>query len=70
MKPKKLYRCPVCGDIVTEEKWLESIEHGGSGYCLCEFSAYDEKGELWFPRTYNEYDVYHLSAPTVKKEGT
>jgi len=34
----KLYRCPVCGDVLTEEEYSAQFESGGSGYCYCQFS--------------------------------
>lgn len=67
MKPEKLYRCPTCGDIITEQALERSMESGGIGMCYCEFSAIDEDGDVWYPRIYNEYDVYHLS-PTKAKQ--
>jgi len=33
----KLYRCPECGDIVTEADILESLSNGGYGMCMCKF---------------------------------
>ena len=57
--PEKLYLCPACGEIITEEEWLEDLETGGSGYCYCDYSATDpETGEIWYPRILHEYVVY------------
>jgi hypothetical protein len=61
---KKLYRCPTCGDVLTETEYEASFLAGGNGYCLCQFSAVDEKGENWFPRMMTEYDVYILQEDT------
>jgi hypothetical protein len=55
---KKLYRCPLCGDTLTEVEYLRSFEGGGNGYCGCRFSAKDEHGNIWFPREYVEYEVF------------
>ena len=60
MKPEKLYRCPACGHVITDKIYKLDLETGGPGYCNCEFSAVDENGEIWYPRIYHEYDVYHL----------
>jgi len=51
----KLYRCPVCGDVLTEEEWEADFEIGGNGMCPCDF----KDGE----RVYHEYDVYHYRHP-------
>lgn len=55
---KKLYRCPICGEVLTEEEYLNQFESGGSGYCYCEFSAINEKGEIWYPRILHEYEAF------------
>jgi len=34
---EKLFVCPKCGDIVTENDILESLTTGGFGMCLCCF---------------------------------
>ena len=31
----KLYRCPECGDIVTEDEIAEDCALGGYGTCMC-----------------------------------
>lgn len=68
MKPEKLYRCPICGGVLTEETWLEGMDAGGSGYCMCEYMMIDPgTREPWYPRILHEYDVYHLSAPSAKE---
>ena len=71
-KPTRLYRCPTCAGVLTEREFEEQMESGGSGYCDCGFMAYDDEGEVYFPRLYYEYDVYSLvprsSNQTVKKE--
>ena len=36
-KTQKLYKCPECGDIVTEDDILEDLTTGGFGCCLCKF---------------------------------
>ena len=53
----KLYRCPACGDVLTEEEYEAQLNQGQC-YCLCEFSAVDENGEIWYPRIMNEYEVF------------
>jgi len=55
---KKLYRCPKCGEVVTDKELDERMDCGGLPYCYCEFSAYDENGEIWFPRRYVEYEIF------------
>jgi len=50
--PKKLYRCPNCGETLTDEEWKDTFETGGYGYCLCKFMG----GE----RIVTDYDVYIL----------
>ncbi len=62
MNPEKLYRCSACGTIVTDEELERSMESGRMGMCYCEYSAIDpETGDVWYPRIFNDYDVYHLS---------
>lgn len=69
MKPEKLYRCPACGEVITDEEYEAQFESGGSSYCLCDFSETDpDTGEVWFPRIFHEYDVYHHSASSVRDE--
>ena len=65
-KPQKLFRCPVCGNIITEDRWLEDMKQGGNGYCACEFMTQDENGDVFFPRIYHEYDVYALQSSEQK----
>ena len=36
-KTQKLYQCPECGNIVTEDDILEDLTTGGYGMCLCLF---------------------------------
>jgi len=64
--PEKLYRCSRCGFILTEEEWLDEIGFGGSGYCMCEYSAIDEEGNVWYPRILHEYRVYRLQGSASK----
>jgi len=66
MKPEKLFRCYACGEVITKEEWLKDLESGGTGYCMCDFSAIDEKGEVWYPRILHEYDIYVLQSYTEK----
>jgi len=56
---KKLFRCRFCGDVLTEEEWEEDLECGGIGMCPCDFLDGD--------RVYHEYDVYHLSPPSINE---
>lgn len=35
LEQSKLYICPECGDIVTEDDILEDLTTGGFGCCLC-----------------------------------
>jgi len=67
MKPKKLYRCPKCGDIITDQELEWRMEGGGMGMCYCEFSAIDQDGDVFYPRIFHEYDVYHLSGETANE---
>ena len=46
----KLYRCPECGDVLTEEDYQKEMESGSSGYCYCLFSSED--------RILVEYEVF------------
>jgi len=57
-KVTKLYRCPACGDVLTEEEYVKSLGMGSNGYCSCRFSAKDKQGNIWFPREYTEYEVF------------
>lgn len=34
---QKLFICPECGDIVTDDDILESLTNGGFGMCMCKF---------------------------------
>ena len=61
---KTLYRCPKCGETITDIELDKRAESGGLPYCYCRYSAYDENGDIWFPREFVEYDVYHLSHTT------
>lgn len=49
MSPKKLYRCPACGDVLTEEEYEADCVQGG-GYCYCQFKSGD--------RILTGYEVY------------
>lgn len=68
MKPKRLFRCSVCEDVLTEEEWEEYMETGGSGYCMCGFTKIDGEGEAWFPRVLREYDVYLLKERNINEQ--
>jgi len=35
---KKLYICPKCGDVKTEEEVMFDAGHGGMGMCDCDFT--------------------------------
>lgn len=54
----KLYRCPICKNILTQEEWEADFKIGGNGMCPCTFAD----GH----RVYIEYDVYHLSPTTAR----
>ena len=56
----KLYRCRVCGDVLTQMEWEADIEIGGIGMCPCDFGDGN--------RVYYEYDVYHLSPTTAREK--
>ena len=56
-KVKTLYRCPICGDVVTDEEYEWLFEIGGNGMCQCDF----QDGN----RIYYGYDVYRLSKPNM-----
>lgn len=60
MKPERLYRCPVCGDIVSEQEIEESMQSGGMGMCYCQY----KDGQ----RILIEYDVYHLIQTAREKD--
>lgn len=62
----KLYGCPVCGEALTDEEYKDQLENTGQGYCLCEFSATDENGDVWYPRILHEYEVFEKI--TVRRE--
>ena len=34
-----MYKCRVCGRIITEKQYIEEQECGSMGYCHCEFST-------------------------------
>ena len=51
-KPTKYFRCPKCGDIVTENEILEDLINGSYGACMCQFG----NGS----RTINMYEPYDL----------
>ena len=57
---KTLYRCPKCGDILTEKEWNDSFVAGGNGLCPCEF----RNGS----RIYYGYDVYDIRNPRQPRE--
>ncbi len=61
---KTIYRCPKCGDILTEKEWTDSFDSGGNGMCPCEFRDGN--------RIYYGYDVYDLrgSEQTPEKEAS
>ena len=67
MKPKRLFRCPECGDTLKEEDYDRQFDYVGMGMCYCKFSEVGENGDVLFPRILVEYDVYHLSAPTMNE---
>jgi hypothetical protein len=51
----RLYRCPACGDTITEEEYLTGLDIGSMGYCYCEYGM-NEDG--YYNRTLNEYEVF------------
>lgn len=57
--PKKIYRCPVCGEVLTDAEFKASCLQGG-GYCYCQFKS----GE----RILTEYDVYIKAGASVGGE--
>ena len=61
MKPKKLYRCPVCDEVLTDVQWEADFEIGGNGMCPCDFMLNES-------RVYHEYDIYTLQTSEVKSE--
>ena len=48
---KKLYRCPACGDVLTDAEYDADCATGG-GYCYCQFKDGD--------RILTGYDIYIL----------
>jgi len=56
-KIDKLYRCPVCGEILTDVEYEASFESGGIGYCNCDWTCET--------RIYHEYEVFEK----VKNDG-
>ena len=53
----KRYRCPRCGNIITEEERQQMIEQDplGGAYCYCEYFTPGEDGEPIYLRILNEY---------------
>lgn len=37
LNPQKLYQCPVCGDVVTEDDIVKDLTSGGYGMCMCQY---------------------------------
>ena len=54
----KLYRCPSCGEVLTDEEYDEQLEDGFQGYCYCMYTAYDKDGVVWYPRELVPYEVF------------
>ena len=48
--PRRLYRCPACGDVITEEEYLDWLSVG-VGYCMCQYTGDGE-------RILTGYEVY------------
>ena len=59
---QKLFVCPKCGDIVTEDDILEDLSTGGFGCCLCSYG----NGSRVLVR-YKPYDP-ELDAPITPGE--
>lgn len=34
-----MYKCKVCGRIITDEEYTDEQECGSGGYCYCQFSS-------------------------------
>ena len=56
---KKLYRCPACGDVLTDAEYDADCATGG-GYCYCQFKDGD--------RILTGYDVYLLQQTQTTKK--
>lgn len=52
---KRLYRCPSCGEVLTEDEFEVHCENGGMPYCYCQFGL-DDEGD--FNRIFTEYETF------------
>uniref|UniRef100_A0A6M3X892 Uncharacterized protein n=1 Tax=viral metagenome TaxID=1070528 RepID=A0A6M3X892_9ZZZZ len=57
-KIQKLYRCPECGSVLTDEEYESQTGYGRLGYCMCKYTAYDENGDIWYPRELVDYEIF------------
>lgn len=55
---KRLYRCPHCGDVLTDAEYEELLTQSGMGYCYCDFMN---------DRTLFEYEVFVKETAGVDK---
>lgn len=49
------YRCPECGNTITEEEHQQMVEQVGGAYCYCKYVIPGEDGEPIYLRILNEY---------------
>jgi len=55
MDMTRRYRCPSCGDIITEEEYQDMIECEGHAWCYCEYVVHDEERNPIYLRILNKY---------------
>ena len=37
-----MYKCPICGIVLTEKQYQEEIKNGSMGMCFCEYTPEDK----------------------------
>jgi hypothetical protein len=64
---KRLYRCPRCGDVLTDAEYEELLTQSGMGYCYCEYGAPYGVPDEGFQRILHEYEVFVKETAGVDK---